>query len=1281
MAHAACPITGTSYPHVCWVKGTGSSVANGYDSLSNAMSLSRACAVAVAGDTVKFNHSSFRGQTIRPSNSGTNGIGGTGGAIVFMGDPLNPQTISIGGIDCGHKNYTSTAWRQYIRCVGLRVTSPADVSIQGAEQAGSIMSPNIFIGQCLYDSLAFYDSTVLIGWGANDCRFDRCSFLRLPGTGSDIQTMQFFGRQKFPAYCTEEGVRGGTPLQPNIDNYCRRDTMSNCIITLSSNRSGGGSGSPMMKWNAFDTFVFTRNVVTLIADTGADGGLLKHYGVQYSQFLDNKFTFRNNNPAGVNETGFSYVREFSIGNNWQRDTILCTGSSYIQTFLTNSGTCYEVRDNVWNQCVFRDSVTHNNGYGMLAWQGGFRGEQFTNNLVIGVNGPIGGWVTGAVAGYIYPAPLVANNTFISLDPSPTSFVGNTMAGALGQFYGNIFYAANDTTVSDFDSNGIYAQTNYNLYWSAGAAGDSLKAVRRNGTKQSLTTTCTSGQFQECGSTYADPLFASVTTNPMTFDAHLKPGSPARGLYASKGLDAGCYQFGGTITPPSQAVFFVKPTARGGTYAGTGADTSNAITLLKANQSAIAGQTYVLMGGDYTAEASNSEAICGSLCTNITAETGQGICPLNDGIAADSANAIRYMSYWYYRASVQGVATASDTNSYRLTTIAIAHSFIQVSGVSSGAIMFLSKTRLGLACDNNANPAAWCYRAISDSLTYCKGTPLQVQAAVGCAIRNCWFITPLSAGAAGATSVKNYLLGGGAQLHGEQPGCNGVSITDTYFRVGVNYNQHGIEVGGMSQNITFARCTMIGDMLPSAPAIANGDSCVFLALRNCHDVFVTDCHFKVNSGPGETNPIYGTADSVSVYALTMSNGFNAGRFTRDTLDLGFRAPQGAALPGAVIQIGTLGGFGSPVANQPIEDVKFTGCLVRGDYMWRQVNKLANAKFSQSVFGSKRMSAMSMAANCDSLSFDQCTFYTDSLKAGTARFRSFPALLLRVPLNTQLVAVTRCLFYRAKVSIDPPLTETPSGAIVQYGCTPTDASKFRSDNNLYYNVAQSDDSSRTQGGKANCLYIAGWTTPGALTEAVALANSPVVPSLPYHTGSEASSIFGTPAFADASVDSTFSGGLACAVASANAYTPWYSDPLTPEIPLGSCVGGIQNSSPTPGRCTALHTSAYAPTTLTITFTGAANDSLLNRGTPSYEIWYGTNPSVTGGTYSIQLATGTTPGATITQQIGSVTPLANSTVYFYLIHTRSLCGTLGPESVVSCGKTQTGAATGGGDETICQ
>jgi hypothetical protein len=391
--------------------------------------------------------------------------------------------------------------------------------------------------------------------------------------------------------------------------------------------------------------------------------------------------------------------------------------------------------------------------------------------------------------------------------------------------------------------------------------------------------------------------------------------------------------------------------------------------------------------------------------------------------------------------------------------------------------------------------------------------------------------------------------------------------------------------------------------------------------------------------------------------------------------------GSATAGAVIQIGTLGGFGSPVANQPIENVTFTNCLVRGDYLWRQVNKLANAKFFASVFGNKRMSAMSMAANCDSLAFDQCTFYSDSLAGGTQRYRSQPALSIAVPLNTQLVTVTRSLFYRAKVSIDAPVSYAPSGAIVQYGCPPTDVSKFRSDNNLYYNVAQADDSSRTQTGQANCLYIAGWTTPGALTATVANANSPVVPYLPYHTGSESRSIFGSPAFADVSVDSTFSGGLSCATASTNAYTPWYFDPLTPTIPAGSCVGGIQDNSPTPGTCTALHTSAYAPTTLTITFTGAANDSMLNRGTPSgYEVWYGTDPTVTGGTYSVATLSGSAPGSTVTYQIGSVTPLANNTIYYYLIRVRSRCGTLGPASLVGCGKTKTGGGTGGGDESIC-
>jgi hypothetical protein len=171
-----------------------------------------------------------------------------------------------------------------------------------------------------------------------------------------------------------------------------------------------------------------------------------------------------------------------------------------------------------------------------------------------------------------------------------------------------------------------------------------------------------------------------------------------------------------------------------------------------------------------------------------------------------------------------------------------------------------------------------------------------------------------------------------------------------------------------------------------------------------------------------------------------------------------------------------------------------------------------------------------------------------------------------------------------------------------------------------------------------------------------------------------VFGSPAFADAGVDSTFSGALSCASASYLAYQP-----ATPD----SAVGGVQDNAPVPGTCRSLHTSAYAPTTITVTFTGAANDSVLNRGTPSaYEIWYGTNPTVTGGTYAVHIENGASPGSTVTAQLGSGTDpaLANSTIYYYLVRVRSRCGTLGPASDVSCGKTQTGGGSGGGDETLC-
>lgn len=1270
IAHADTEqIPGVTY----WVSRAGGST--GADS-SHTMTLAQACASATAGDTVRFTHAAmpgYRGQAISPARSGT-----FQNAIVFIGDPVYPSSIVIGGIDFG---YLAASRDTCIRVSGFRILNTTTTS-NASDGVGLIASHYIHLKNCVIDSLRCVNDYVL-GKGSEHSRIDSCTF-NIGGTG--LHRLWFGSNDQAPAGCPQIGGQDWYST-----NHADWDTLSNSSLNVNSQDYG-----PMLRWNFLEHFTCSRNHFTAIAGTDAVQGMWKEYGVRYSEFLDNYISLRNLNACPMdanacNECGMEYIRETSAFNNWQRDTTIKLGGTYQNTYLTASGTCGGVTyDNVYNACVFRDSC-HTaqptgtascaggqgtpSDHGGVAWQNGSRGCQFTNNLVVVQYGEAANFEAFSTAGTNYAFSLVEGNTFVSLESGKRASDQDWDDTSI--FRNNIYYSTgNPAAVSFFTNDGVTSTTDFNMYWSTG--GDSTKAVSWNSVVGLVGPTEVADGYngQEVHSTFHDPKFVNVTTNALTFDAHLKTGSPAIGT-GFGGRDIGAYQFGGVIQPPVDTlkIIYVAPEARGGSYTGgagfpAAGDSTAPITLKRANEMANAGMTFVLLGGDYTADTEYRPSLCATGCVTLTAELGRGICPLSSGTGATPSKSVRFMSLWYYRAAILGTATATDTNSYRVGNITLARSFVHVAGVSGDTIIFRAQTWDGANCASTSTPASWCYRPVSDSLVYCKGVRLQMQAASNCYVRSCWFITPLRAGASGAAAAQNYLLGGAAKLRGEQPECNGVWISDTYFRVRVNYNQQAISIGGQSLSIYFNRCQFYGDMIPSGvtPISTYTDTCVFLALRNAHDVFLTDCRFRINSGAAETNPIYGVADSLSIYAIAMSNGFNHGTFTRDTLDLGFRAPLGSATTGVGIQIGTLGGFGSPSANQPIENVTFTGCLVRGDYLWRQSAKLANSSFRQSVLGNKRHSAMYVGSNCDTLSFDQCTFYSDSLAAGTQRYRSQPAFLSAVPLNSQPMVVTRCLFYRAKVSIDAPTVGYPSGAIVQYGCPPSDATKFRADNNLFYSVAAADDSTRASSSQAAALYVGGWASSGAIRDSVALANTPVVPYLPYHTGSEARSLFGSPAFADAGVDSTFSGALSCQYASWNAYRPATTD---------SAVGGVQDNAPTPGVCTSLDTTASAPTTITVSFVGAANDSVLNRGTPSgYEIWYGTNASVTGGTYVIHYTAGVAPGSTVTAQlgVGSEAALTNNTVYFFFVRVRSRCGALGPPSVVQCGVTRASSGVSG-------
>lgn len=1252
-AHADTEVFGNVY----WVTGTGgSSTHTGADSLTHAYTLSQACAIAVAGDTIKFNHSSFRGQKIAPSRSGTSQA-----AIVFMGDSLYPSTISVGALDFGQYSTGDTC----IRVIGLRVLNSV-TQTYCCTPAGLINTNYIHVESCVFDSVGFLQSHVY-GKGGERSALVNCRI------SSDVLQMES-GETSALFTGSNCGYLSGWE-NPNTLDY---DTLMTSTIVLYN----PSSGSTTVKLTGMDHMYMARNRFTITGGPNAAHGLWKMYGVQYSQFLDNWISMRNlNTDEACDECGTMYFRETTQFNNWQRDTILSMGTglgtAWRQNELSASGSCVgRTSNNTYNQCVFRDSATAH-GQGSVTWQNGSRGDTFTNNLVVSQID----YAVSMEASYNSEYPtLIANNTFICLGSGTN--VSESDFNATATFYNNIYYATGAPHyVSQFTSpNGILATTDHNLYWSTGAAADSC--VLWGSTKSDVGPSGTpyTANEQEYHSTFEDPLFVNVTTNAFTFDAHLKTESPAR--YANSGigyggLDRGCYQYGGTVQPPQDAVFWVAPEARGGSYTAAGTDSTAPMTLKRANENAEAGQTYVLLGGDYTADTRQLTTLCGAACTTagLTAEIGAGVCPLKDGTAADSAKAIRFMSHWYYRAAVQGVATAADTNSYRLASITLAHSFAQVSGLTADTVAFRAQTANGSACATNANPTSWCYRPVSDSLTYCKGKVLNMQAASACAIRNCWFITPLTAGATGPVVARNYLLGGVAKLRGEEPGCINVAINDSYFRVRVNYNQHGLSIGGFSQNITFNRCQFVGDMIPSSVVVSASvpDTSAFLALRNSHHVAFNDCRFKVNSGAAETSPGYST-DSLDVCAIVFQNGFNNGTFLRDTLDLGFRAPLGAATAGAVIQILSAGGFaaGTGGANQAIQNILWSGCLVRGDYMFRQLVKTANVSHRQSVFGSKRYSPVSYAlTSCDSLSFDQCTFYADSIAGGTARYRSQPAIQV-MTANTKLVSMTRNIFYRAKVNRDADMGQTPSGAVVQLGGI---GNRIYTDRNLYYAVAGGDDSTRTGLFQTAAMFVNGWASAGAIRDSVGLNNTPQVPYLSPVVGQEASSWWGSPAFADVGVDSTFTGALSCRVASWAAYRP-----ATPD----SAVGGVQDDTPRPGVCTTLHTTAYTPTTITVSFIAAANDSVLGRGVPSaYEIVFGTSPGIIDGSYATHVVNGTSPGSTVSVALGSGAdvPLNNATIYFYAVYTRSRCGARSPLSAISCGKTQTGAATGGGDETVCQ
>jgi hypothetical protein len=440
---------------------------------------------------------------------------------------------------------------------------------------------------------------------------------------------------------------------------------------------------------------------------------------------------------------------------------------------------------------------------------------------------------------------------------------------------------------------------------------------------------------------------------------------------------------------------------------------------------------------------------------VNVDDNNSILPGRDGYSADSLGAIRYMSLWYYRQAFrQFAAQAIDTVSSskagtasmpRVAGIIIANKHIQVSGIQCDSIRVLTRKASGTSYN--------LWEAGSDSLTYCKAKRMQIDGSSNVWLSNCTIITPQDAISSGVPAqAKNAITGQGGD-NWTLPGATGITFTACTIQTYLNANQIGLAIGGNANDVTFSRCTLIGDMNPTAQT---PDSLIFLQIRNATNVKINDCRMKVNCYVAGVTQFPASTDSIQAQAIQFRDGAQAISFLSDTLDLGTRNVN------ATVQITT---YPDVSTTRTIRNVSFNSCIIRGDMRVWPKSRIREWHFQNSVLAAKRNPPLSFGKfgnagdmDSDSLRVDQCTLVSDSLGNGVSPI----ALDNRLPATVTSMRVTRNVFYRAHTDT------TTTGSIIYLGGVANSTRLFQEEN-LYWSPYES---------KESAIMVDGWTRGGCL-----------------------------------------------------------------------------------------------------------------------------------------------------------------------------------------------------------
>lgn len=474
--------------------------------------LAKANASLVAGDVAILAPGDYGATAIAPANSGSS----YSRFIAYVGNLSSPASTIVTRVSLGQ----GVSARQHISVKGVKINSTT-----------VLYSPRDSIAWCLFAGVLDLEL------GANDCVIANSTL--------NGEKVTFNG-----------GTNG-----PNAV-LLARDTVYNCTFNLYMNGFG-----PALRINSTDQLNISRSRFLITIGPTGDHGTWKMYGSRRGKIVDCLFDIQSlRSPVGCDECNLSYIRDYSTFNAFVRDTFLLHGSNALTLNMSAPGDFpRSTQGNKWDSCIFRSTVPSQYAAAVF-WYGHAQADTIINSTVV-VSGSSG--LLPIQMDSFHGSCLVKNNTFVQLGSAGAAYVGSASStdswSGTNSIYNNIFYVKPGGGSSALGYDALKVGTSYagdrDLFFCPNPSTSSIDIDNPS----SLTGPGPSGRLctsygDECSSLYGDPLFAGVTSDALTFDAHLRAGSPAIGAGIG-GVDIGALPFGsgGADTSPPSAVTNLAPT--------------------------------------------------------------------------------------------------------------------------------------------------------------------------------------------------------------------------------------------------------------------------------------------------------------------------------------------------------------------------------------------------------------------------------------------------------------------------------------------------------------------------------------------------------------------------------------------------------------------------------------------------------------------------------------------------------------------------------------------------